>query len=90
MRYSAATSRTIAQQIPSVTHQSMSARTIRRCLQQSGMSVRRPLIRLHLSGNHTRLRHQWCDERRTWTMLCNNTMFTDESCFCQQHCYGQM
>ncbi|GFX47395.1 transposable element Tcb1 transposase [Trichonephila clavipes] len=57
-----ATSRTIAQQIKSVTHHSVSARTIRRCLQQSGMSTRRPLLRLSLTGNY-RLYHQWCDEQ---------------------------
>ncbi|GFV34962.1 transposable element Tcb1 transposase [Trichonephila clavipes] len=36
------TSRTIAQNIESVTHHSVSARTIRRRLQQSGLSARRP------------------------------------------------
>ncbi|GFW38719.1 transposable element Tcb1 transposase [Trichonephila clavipes] len=40
------TSRTIAQHIESVTHQSVSARTIRRRLQQSGLSARRPLLGL--------------------------------------------
>ncbi|GFV07961.1 transposable element Tc3 transposase [Trichonephila clavipes] len=47
----AATSRTIAQQIQSVLHHSVSARTIRRRLQQSGMPARRPLLRLPLTGN---------------------------------------
>ncbi|GFX72252.1 transposable element Tcb1 transposase [Trichonephila clavipes] len=37
-------SRTVAQHIESVTHHSMSARTIRRRLQQSGLSARRPLL----------------------------------------------
>ncbi|GFT19081.1 mariner Mos1 transposase [Trichonephila clavipes] len=37
------TSRTMAQHIESVTHHSMSARTIRRRLQQSGLSARHPL-----------------------------------------------
>ncbi|GFU78481.1 transposable element Tc1 transposase [Trichonephila clavipes] len=60
----AATSQTIAQQIQSATHHSMSARTIRRRLQQSTMSARRPLLRLPLSGNHRRLPLQWSDERR--------------------------
>ncbi|GFW49849.1 transposable element Tcb1 transposase [Trichonephila clavipes] len=78
----AATSRTITQQIRSVTHHLVSARTIRSRLQQSGMSVRRPLLRLPLTGNHRRLRRQWCDERQTWTLClmtnpdsaCNITM----------------
>ncbi|GFT58517.1 HTH_Tnp_Tc3_2 domain-containing protein [Trichonephila clavipes] len=38
------TSRTVAQHIASVTHHSVSARTIRRRLQQSGLSTRRPLL----------------------------------------------
>ncbi|GFV56076.1 hypothetical protein TNCV_2266621 [Trichonephila clavipes] len=52
----AATSRTIAQQIQSVTHYSVSARTIRGRLQQSGMSTKRPLLCLPLTGNHMHLR----------------------------------
>ncbi|GFV19046.1 secreted protein acidic and rich in cysteine [Trichonephila clavipes] len=58
------TSRTVAQHIESVTHHSVSARTIRRRLQQSGLSARRPLLGLPLTQNHRRLRRQWCDERR--------------------------
>ncbi|GFT98035.1 transposable element Tcb1 transposase [Trichonephila clavipes] len=58
------TSRTVAQHIESVTHHSVSARTIRRRLQQSGLSVRRPLLGLPLTQNHRCLRRQWCDERR--------------------------
>ncbi|GFU11984.1 transposable element Tcb1 transposase [Trichonephila clavipes] len=60
----AATLRTAAQHIQSVKHHLMSARTIRRRLQQSGMSTRHPLLRLPLTGNHKRFRRQWCDERR--------------------------
>ncbi|GFW54286.1 transposable element Tcb1 transposase [Trichonephila clavipes] len=48
----AATSRTIAQQIQSVTHHSVFALTIRRRLQQSGTISRRPLLHLPLTGNH--------------------------------------
>ncbi|GFU64989.1 putative RNA-directed DNA polymerase from transposon X-element [Trichonephila clavipes] len=58
------TSRTIAQHIESVTHHSVSARAIRRRLQQSGLSAKRPLLGLPLTQNHRRLRRQWCDERR--------------------------
>ncbi|UYV82697.1 hypothetical protein LAZ67_22000593 [Cordylochernes scorpioides] len=50
------TSRTLAQHIQSVTHHSVSARTIRRRLKQSGLSSRRPLLRLPLTQNHRRLR----------------------------------
>ncbi|GFV46749.1 transposable element Tc1 transposase [Trichonephila clavipes] len=59
------TSRTIAQQIQSVTHHSVSGCTIRRHLQQSEMSKRCLLLRLPLTGNLKRLHHQWWDERRT-------------------------
>ncbi|GFY21232.1 transposable element Tcb1 transposase [Trichonephila clavipes] len=58
------TSRTVAQHIESVTHDSESARTIRRRLQQNGLSAKRPLLGLPLTQNHRRLRHQWCYERR--------------------------
>ncbi|GFX93858.1 transposable element Tcb1 transposase [Trichonephila clavipes] len=37
---------------------SLSARTVRRRLQQSGLSARRPLLGLSLTQNHTRLRRQ--------------------------------
>ncbi|GFU99149.1 transposable element Tcb1 transposase [Trichonephila clavipes] len=37
---------------------SLSARTIRRPLQQSDLSARRPLLGLPLTENHRRLRHQ--------------------------------
>ncbi|GFW91752.1 transposable element Tcb1 transposase [Trichonephila clavipes] len=42
----------------------LSACTIRRRVQQSGLSVRRPLFGLPLKQNHRRLHHQWYDERR--------------------------
>ncbi|GFY00875.1 transposable element Tcb1 transposase [Trichonephila clavipes] len=41
---------------------SLSARTIRRRLQQSGLSARRPFLGLPLTQDHRRLRRQWCDE----------------------------
>ncbi|GFW16992.1 transposable element Tcb1 transposase [Trichonephila clavipes] len=50
--------RTVAQHTESVTHHSVSARTIRRRLQQSGLSARRPLLVLPLTLNHRRLRRQ--------------------------------
>ncbi|GFV72305.1 HTH_38 domain-containing protein [Trichonephila clavipes] len=46
------TSRTVAQHIESVTHHSVFARTIRRVLQQSGPSERRPLLDFPLTQNH--------------------------------------
>ncbi|GFW40245.1 transposable element Tcb1 transposase [Trichonephila clavipes] len=53
------TSRTVAQHIEFVTHHSVSAPTIQRRLWQSGLSARRPLLGLHLTQNHRRLRRQW-------------------------------
>ncbi|GFS86299.1 transposable element Tcb1 transposase [Trichonephila clavipes] len=84
------TSRTIAQHIESVTHHSMSARTIRRRLQQRGLSARRPLLGLPLTQNHIRLRHEWCDERRMWVAEWKEVVFTDESRICLQHHDGRI
>ncbi|GFX88908.1 transposable element Tcb1 transposase [Trichonephila clavipes] len=68
---------------------SLSSRTIRRHLQQSGLSARRPLLGLPLTQNHRRLRRQWCDEEgcgwqngvklfllMSHASVCNITMFT--------------
>ncbi|UYV82234.1 Transposase [Cordylochernes scorpioides] len=82
-------SRTVAQHIQSVTHHPVSARTIRRRLQQNGLSARRLLLRLPLTQNHRRLRRQWCDERRMWTAEWNEIVFTDESRLCLQHHDGR-
>ncbi|GFV56745.1 transposable element Tcb1 transposase [Trichonephila clavipes] len=79
-----AASRTAAQHIVSVTHHSVSVRTIRRRLQKSGLSARRQ------TQNHRRLRHQWCDERRIWVAEWNEVVFTDESRICLQHHDGQI
>ncbi|GFX89242.1 transposable element Tcb1 transposase [Trichonephila clavipes] len=79
------TSRTVAQHIESVTHHSVSARTIQRRLQQSGLSARRPLLGLPLTQNHKRLRRQWCESRRMWVAEWNEVVFTDESRICLQH-----
>ncbi|GFS54645.1 uncharacterized protein TNCV_2749351 [Trichonephila clavipes] len=70
------TSRTVAQHIESITLHSVSACTIRRRSQQSGLSARRPLLGLHLTQNHRHLRHQWCDERRMWVAEWNEVVFT--------------
>ncbi|GFW64287.1 hypothetical protein TNCV_2415371 [Trichonephila clavipes] len=78
-------SRTVAQHIESVTHPSVSARTIRRRLQQSGLSAKRPLLGLPLKQSHRCLRRQWCDERRMWVAEWNDVVFTVESRTCLQH-----
>ncbi|GFW20930.1 transposable element Tcb1 transposase [Trichonephila clavipes] len=66
-------------------HHSVSEHTIRRRLQQSGQSVRCPLLGLPLTQNHRRLRRQWCDERRMWVAEWNEVVFTDESLIYLQH-----
>ncbi|GFU07708.1 transposable element Tcb1 transposase [Trichonephila clavipes] len=85
------TSRTVAQPIESVTHHSVSARTIRLRLQQSSLSAKRPLLGLPLTQNHRRLHRQWCDERRImWVAEWNDVVFTDESRICLQHHDGRI
>ncbi|GFU20512.1 transposable element Tcb1 transposase [Trichonephila clavipes] len=79
------TSRTVAQHIESVTHDSVSARTIRRHLQQSGLFARRPVLGLPLTQNHRRLCRQWCNERWMWAAEWNEVVFTNESRICLQH-----
>ncbi|GFV90712.1 transposable element Tcb1 transposase [Trichonephila clavipes] len=79
------TSRTVEQHINYVTHYSVSPRTIRRCLQQSGLSARHPLLGLPLTQNHRRLRHQWCDEIKLWVAEWNKDIFTNELRICLQH-----
>ncbi|GFS95977.1 transposable element Tcb1 transposase [Trichonephila clavipes] len=63
----------------------MTASTIRRRLQQSGLSARRPLLGLPLTQNHRRLRRQRCNERRMWVAEWNEVVFTNESRICLQH-----
>ncbi|GFY24272.1 transposable element Tcb1 transposase [Trichonephila clavipes] len=84
------TSRTIAQHIESLTHHSVSLRTIRRRLQQSGLSARRSLLGLPLTQNHRCFHRQWCDERRMWVAEWNEVVFTDESRICLQHHDGRI
>ncbi|GFW82187.1 transposable element Tcb1 transposase [Trichonephila clavipes] len=84
------TSRTAAQHIESVTHHSVSARSIRRRLQQSGLSARRPLLCLPLTLNGRRLRRQWCHERRMCAAEGNEVVLPDESRICLQHHDGRI
>ncbi|GFW86550.1 transposable element Tcb1 transposase [Trichonephila clavipes] len=84
------TPRTVTQHIQSVTHHSVSVRTIRCRLQQSGLSARRTLLGLPLTQNHRLFRHQWCNERRKWAAEWNEVVFTDESRICLQHHDGRI
>ncbi|GFT02452.1 transposable element Tcb1 transposase [Trichonephila clavipes] len=54
--YLSVTSRTVAQHIESITHNSACACAIRRHLQHSGLYARRPLLGLPLTQNHRRLK----------------------------------
>ncbi|GFX57653.1 transposable element Tcb1 transposase [Trichonephila clavipes] len=69
---------------------SVSARTIRRRLQQSGLSARRSSLGLPLMQNHRRLRQQWWDERRMWVAEWNEVVFTVELRLCLQHHDGRI
>ena len=73
-----AKSRTISQQNQSVEKQSVSSHTIQCRLQQSGISLRRPLIHLPLSQIDRYLGRQWFNELRTCRNLWNKIVFTDE------------
>ncbi|GFS51201.1 transposable element Tcb1 transposase [Trichonephila clavipes] len=68
----------------------VSARTIRRRLQQSGLSARRPLLSLPLTQHHRRFRRQWCNERRMWVAEWNEVVFTNESRICLKHHDGRI
>ncbi|GFT41424.1 transposable element Tc3 transposase [Trichonephila clavipes] len=84
------TSRTIAHHIESVTHHSVSACTIGRRSQQSGLTARRLLLGLLMTQNHRRLLREKCDERRMWAAEWNEVVFTDESRICLQHRDGRI
>ncbi|GFS59163.1 uncharacterized protein TNCV_70351 [Trichonephila clavipes] len=71
------TSRTVTEHIESVTHHSVSARTIRRRLQQNGLFVTGSMLGLPLTQIPRRLRRQWCDERRMWVAEWNEVVITD-------------
>ncbi|GFU61211.1 transposable element Tcb1 transposase [Trichonephila clavipes] len=84
------TLRTVAQHIESVTHHSVSVRTMRRRLKHSGLSAGRSLLGLPLTQNHRRLLHQWHDERRMRVAEWNVAVFTNESRICLQHHDGRI
>ncbi|GFY01345.1 transposable element Tc1 transposase [Trichonephila clavipes] len=61
------------------------ARTVRRRLQQYGLSARRPWLRLPLTQHHKKKHLQWWDQQRLWTHECRDVIFSDEYRFCLQH-----
>ena len=86
----AATSRSLSQQMGTFARQQPSARTVRRRLQQHGLSARRPWLRLPLTLHHRQERLRWCTQRRTWVHEWQNVIFSDESRFCLQHHDGRI
>ncbi|MBJ4999813.1 IS630 family transposase [Salmonella enterica subsp. enterica serovar Hadar] len=90
LRDRTATSRTLSHEMGSFARQQVSARTVRRRLQQHGVSARRPWLRLPLTLQHRQERLQWCDQRRTWTQEWRHVVFSDESRFCIQHHDGRI
>ncbi|GFX17195.1 transposable element Tcb1 transposase [Trichonephila clavipes] len=83
-------SRTVTEHIESVTHHSVSARTIRRRLQQIGLFARRSMLDPPLTQIPRGLRRQWCDERRVRVAEWTEVVFTDESRICLQHYGGRV
>ncbi|GFX82705.1 transposable element Tcb1 transposase [Trichonephila clavipes] len=65
--------------------QKVSARTVRRRLQQHGLSAWRPWLRLPLTLHYRKDRLQWCEQRKTWVYEWRYVIFSDESRFCLQH-----
>ncbi|GFV27248.1 transposable element Tc1 transposase [Trichonephila clavipes] len=84
------TSRTVAQHIESVTHHSVSVRTIRRRF-TAECSVRKTSIAWStLDAEPQMSPRQWCDERRMRVAEWNEIVFTDESRICLQHHDGRI
>ncbi|GFV16096.1 transposable element Tcb1 transposase [Trichonephila clavipes] len=80
-----AASRTLRQELGSLSKQQMSARTVRRLFQQHGLSARRRWLRIHLKLHHRQERlHMW-DQRQTWAKEWQDAVFTDEYRFYLQH-----
>ncbi|GFU99273.1 retrovirus-related Pol polyprotein from transposon 17.6, partial [Trichonephila clavipes] len=77
-------SRTLSQELGTFVRQ-MSARTVRRRLQQHRFLARRPWPRLPLPLYHRQKRLHWCYQRRTWVCGWREAIFSDESRFCFQH-----
>lgn len=84
------TSRTISQETGMFAARPVSARTVRRRLQQRGLSSRRPLLRLPLTMQHRERRRLWCAERQSWIQEWHNVVFSDESRFCVQYSDGRI
>lgn len=84
------TSQTLSRELGSYAGRQVSARTVRRRLQQHGLSARRPLLRLPLTLRLRQARLQWCIQRRTWTQEWRRVVFTDESRYCIKHHDGRI
>ncbi|GFU75457.1 transposable element Tcb1 transposase [Trichonephila clavipes] len=76
-----ATSLALNQELRSFARQ-VSGRTVRRRLQQRGLSAWRPWLRLPLTLHHRQKCLQWCDQRRTRAHEWRYVVLSDESTFC--------
>ncbi|MBJ5594303.1 hypothetical protein JGG70_24365 [Salmonella enterica subsp. enterica serovar Typhimurium] len=73
---------TILQKVQDVVDALISARTIPRRLDESGLQPCRSLRRLPLTQSHRSQRLQWCRDRASWTTEWHRIVFSDESRFC--------
>ncbi|GFY07532.1 HTH_Tnp_Tc3_2 domain-containing protein [Trichonephila clavipes] len=75
----AATSRSLSQELGSFARQQVSARTIRRRMLQHGLSARRLWLQLPLTLHHRQERLQWWDQRQTWCMNDETSLYQNNS-----------
>ncbi|GFX82674.1 HTH_Tnp_Tc3_2 domain-containing protein [Trichonephila clavipes] len=85
-----ATSQTLSEELGSFVRQQVSARTVRRRLQQHGFSAWRTWLRLPLMLHYRQEHLQWCDQSRTWAHERRDVIFSDESRFCLLHQDGRI
>ncbi|GFX74249.1 hypothetical protein TNCV_838031 [Trichonephila clavipes] len=77
----AATSWTLSQEWGLFAKLQMSARTVRRRLQQHGLSARKLWLRLPLKRHHSQKRLQRWDQRRIWAHEWQDVVFSEESVY---------
>ena len=83
-------SRTIGQEMAMFAERPVSARSVRRRLQYRVLSARRPLLYLPLTMQYEERRRLWCAKRQKWIQERHNAVFSDQSRFYLQYCYGRI
>lgn len=82
LRERTVTSTTLRGRLIQAANLNVSSRTIRRRLHESGLSSRRPAVRIPLTRAHRRARVAWCRQHLRWTRReWSDVLFTDESRF---------